>query len=120
MKLTRSLEDYLETILVLELNNEHPHTSLIAKKLKVSKPAVTKALKHLAKRGLVTKTSYEDVAFTREGRSAAKSIYHRHNTIKEFLEYIGVNKEVAERDCCKIEHVISNETLKAFAKVIKK
>lgn len=118
-KLTRSLEDYLETILVLELSGKRPHSTSIAKHLCVSKPAVTKALKRLANRGYITKSTYSDAIFTKEGRVLAKSIYHRHITIKKFLISIGVDEHTAERDCCKIEHVISNETLRALAKKIK-
>ena len=117
--LSRSLEDYLETILVLEIEGKRLHSNDIAKHLNVSKPAVTKALKRLANLGYVTKSSYSDVNFTTKGRNLAKSIYHRHITIKKFLISIGVDKLTAEIDCCKIEHVISNETLKALSTFVK-
>ena len=118
-KLSKSLEDYLEAILLLELDGKTPRSIDIAKHLGVSKPAVTNALKRLARRGLVSKSSYTDVTFTNEGRNLAKNIYHRHTTIKKFLVSIGVDKETAERDCCKIEHVISEKTLHALAKTLK-
>ena len=117
--LSRSLEDYLEAILVLEIKGGRIRSIDIAKHLKVSRPAVTKALIHLSRLGYVTKSSYEDVSFTSKGRAFAKNIYHRHKTIKKFLISIGVNEKTAEIDCCKIEHVISNETLEALTKLIK-
>ena len=117
--LSRSLEDYLEAILILEIKGGRIHSNDIAKHLKVSKPAVTKALKHLSNLGYVTKSTYSDVSFTSKGRTLAKNIYRRHTTIKKFLISIGVNEKTAETDCCKIEHVISNETLKALTKLIK-
>lgn len=119
-KLSRSLEDYLEAILIFELKGERLHSIKIAKYLDVSKPAVTKALKRLANKGLVTKDTYADVIFTKEGRELAKKIYNRHTIIKHFLLSIGVDSNIAEIDCCKIEHVISEQTLKALAKIIKK
>lgn len=118
--LGRSLEDYLETILILEIEHEHLRSTTIASRLGVSKPAVTKALKRLANAGLVTKNTYEDVIFTTEGRKLAEQIYYRHTTIKNFLLSLGIDKDTAEIDCCKIEHVISKKTLSAFAKQIKK
>lgn len=117
--LSRSLEDYLETILILEKKGGRIKSTVIASHLKVSKPAVTKALKHLSNLGYVTKTSYSDVSFTAKGRNLAKSIYHRHTTIKKFLMSNGVDEKIAEIDCCKIEHVISSETLRVLAKLIK-
>lgn len=118
-KLSRSLEDYLEAILVLENKGGRIHSTEIAKHLKVSKPAVTRALKRLSNLGYITKSSYSDAIFTEKGRTLAKSIYYRHTIIKKFLISLGVNEKTAEIDCCKIEHVVSNDTLKAFAKTIK-
>ena len=118
--LSRSLEDYLETILVLELDGDFIiHSIDIAKRLGVSKPAVSRTLKHLANLGYITKATYSTVSFTPKGRNLARSIYYRHNTIKKFLLSIGVSQKIAENDCCKIEHVISNETLRALAKLNK-
>lgn len=120
MKLSRSLEDYLEAILVLEQKNGIVHSIAVAKHLNVSKPAVTRALKRLANLGYIDKTSYSDVSLTRQGRALAKNVYHRHITIKKFLISIGVNEKTAEVDCCKIEHVISSETLNAIVKIVDK
>ena len=117
--LSRSLEDYLEAILVLEMKGGRIHSIEIAKHLNVSKPAVTRALKRLANLGYITKSTYSDATFTNKGRILAKSIYHRHTTIKKFLISAGVNEKIAEIDCCKIEHVISEETLKALSKLTK-
>lgn len=114
--LTKSLEDYLESILLLELKGEKLHSIKIARMLGVSKPAVTRALKRLAFKGYVSKMTYEDVCFTKEGRALATKIYHRHTAIKQFLLHIGVNEKTAESDCCKIEHVISEETLRLLEK----
>lgn len=119
MNLSRSLEDYLEAILVLEMKGGRIHSIEIAKHLNVSKPAVARALKRLSNLGYIYKTSYSDIVFTKTGRILAKNIYHRHTIIKKFLISIGVDEKIAEIDCCKIEHVISNETLKALAKLVK-
>ncbi|MCQ2793898.1 MAG: metal-dependent transcriptional regulator [Bacilli bacterium] len=118
-KITKSLEDYLEAILILELKKKALHSINIARFLKVSKPAVTRALNDLAKLKYVEKSRYEDVVLTKAGREAAKKIYHRHIIIRQSLIDIGVSPKTAERDCCLIEHVISNETLKVLEKLNK-
>ena len=40
--------------------------------------------------------------------------------IKEFLLKLGIDENIAEIDCCKIEHVISEETFKAIKNHLKK
>jgi len=119
-QISKGLEDYLESILILELNKQDLHSVNIAKLLKVSKPAVSRALTELHNKGYVKKSKYEDVIFTIKGRNLAEKIYHRHKTIKQFLMQIGVKEKTAEKDCCLIEHVISEETLIALTKQIKK
>lgn len=119
-RLSQSLEDYLEAILLLEKNNEPVTVSLIARKLKVSKPACVKAMKKLLDQKYIKQEKYGNIFLTYDGRLKAKDIYHRHTTIKKFLISLGVSEPIAENDCCNIEHVISPQTLKAFEKHIKK
>ena len=49
----------------------------------------------------------------------AKKIYERHTVLTELLVKFGVNKETAEEDACKIEHVISDETFVAIKEKLK-
>ncbi len=116
MKLSQSLEDYIEAIYVLEFEGNPIKPSVIAKNLNVSKPAVTKAMNELLGMFLIKKTPYSDIELTDAGREIAKNIYHRHITIRDFLIKLGVSRDIAEKDCCMIEHVISPETLKAIEK----
>ena len=62
----------------------------------------------------------KDGSLTEEGRNLAKKIYDKHTLIYKFLLSIGVSKEKAEIDCCKIEHVISDETAKCLKNYINK
>ncbi len=119
MDLSKSIEDYLEAILVLSKDHKQVHSIEIAKFLKVSKPAVAKYLKHLANLKFIKKTNYSDVALTKKGKIYAEKVYYRHITIKKFLLSLGVSEKMASIDCCKIEHVISDETLKAIDKYLK-
>ena len=115
MKLSQSFEDYLEAIYILEISDEKIKSVTISRMLNVSKPAVTKAMNELFAANYIEKTPYSQIKLTRSGRMIAKNVYHRHTVIREFLiNKLGVNKEIAEKDCCMIEHVISPETLKAM------
>lgn len=110
MKLSKSIEDYLEAILILELKGEAIQSVKIAHFLGVSKPAVSKAMQELAELGFINKAEYGDINFTDAGREAAQQVYERHVVIKQFLLNLGVDEATAEHDCCLIEHVVSHQT----------
>ena len=66
----------------------------------------------------IEKTPYSKIKLTNPGREIAKNVYHRHIVIRDFLiNKLGINKEIAEKDCCMIEHVISPETLQAMENI---
>lgn len=110
MILGESLEDYLETLLILESTGKIRCVD-VAAKMSVSKPSVNKAMNVLKEKGYVLQESYGDIHLTDAGRDIAKSVYHRHETISNFLQNIlGVRAEQADEDACHIEHVISEET----------
>ena len=110
-KVTRSHEDYLEAILILEKNAIKVQSVEIARLLSVSKPAVHKAMDELIELELIKKEKYGDVTLTDLGREIAIKIYDKHNEIKTFLLKLGVDEKTADLDCCKIEHVVSDITI---------
>lgn len=113
--LTKANEDYLEAILLLEKEEEKSIKSiLVAKTLKVSKPAVNKAMNELKSLGLIEKDAYGSITLTELGRKKAKEVYNKHLIIYNFLITLGLDEETAELDCCKIEHIISDKTLNCF------
>ncbi|MDR3336037.1 MAG: metal-dependent transcriptional regulator [Treponema sp.] len=110
--MTQSLEDYLEMVSFLADDGEVRVTD-IASRLGVSKPSVLTALKALEEQGLLEHERYRSVTLTRNGIAAASEIRGRHNFLTSFLqEVVGVSPETAEQDACKMEHVLSEETLK--------
>ncbi|HHZ12024.1 MAG TPA: metal-dependent transcriptional regulator [Acholeplasmataceae bacterium] len=108
---TKSIEDYLEAILIIEKRNKKVRSVEIAKLLGVSKPGVNKAMNILKDNDLIEKASYGEITLTSKGREIAAKVYEKHLLIKDFLIKLGVSDETAEMDCCKIEHVLSDETL---------
>jgi len=111
LSLGKSLEDYLETILLLGLSNEKIRVTDLAIKLEVTKPSVVTALKKLAEEELVIYEKYREILLTEKGREIAGMIYRRHLTLTRFFnEILGVEYSQADADACLIEHDVSLET----------
>ena len=108
------MEDFLEALLMLEENGEPLETTRVARLLNISKPAVHQMGHELIKRRLISRIDYGPMKLTPSGREAAKATLHRHRVLKKFLLQLGISEEIAEQDCCEIEHVISEETFKAI------
>ena len=118
MKLHRSGEDYLKTILILQKKNGSVRSMDVVEQLRVSKASVSRAMKLLCEGGFLTMDRHKQLHLTPIGVSVAEEIYERHRILNELLLSIGVPAAVAEQDACRIEHVISRETLekvKAFS-----
>lgn len=109
-------EDYLEA--VLELEEEHGTVRLtdVAKKIGVTKPSVSRAMKILQNDGYIHQESYGTIELTAKGRVKATQVYHRHKTLTVFLEdVLGVSPETAENDACRMEHILSSQTMERLA-----
>ena len=118
-KKSQSLEDYLESILMLASGERIVHRIDVAKRMGVSGAAVNKAMKILVERGWI----YEDgkhLYLTEHGKAYAERIYEKHCILRDFLITIGVSPACAEEDACHMEHVVSDETLQAMKTVCRK
>jgi DtxR family Mn-dependent transcriptional regulator len=110
--MTESLEDYLEMVSFLSDEGEVRVTD-IAARLGVSKPSVHTALKNLEEQELIQHKRYQNVTLTKKGGQRAAEIRKKHQFLTDFLvSVVGVDAVTAERDACKMEHVLSPETLK--------
>lgn len=115
MSNNESMEMYLETVYILESNDGHAHGVDIAKRLGVSKPSVTKAIRYLKELGFVNTQKYGTISLTEKGRVLSEEIYSNHQIIKLFLEHsLKLSAEEASINACKIEHVLSDEMLGAI------
>jgi Mn-dependent DtxR family transcriptional regulator len=83
-----------------------------------SKPSVSRAIGLLKNGGYVTVNAEGYLALTQEGREVAEKIFERHTMLTQFLINLGVSKEVASEDACKMEHVISDESVEAIKNYI--
>lgn len=114
MNLQESGEMYLETILILKENNPHVRSIDVCDYMGFSKPSVSRAIGLLKKGGYVTVDNDGFISLTDEGKELAHKIYDRHSVLTAFLVSLGVDKEVASADACKIEHHISDESFYAI------
>lgn len=114
-EMTIAMQNYLELIYELSCDGKKARVSDIAKQLGVSKPSVNNAVVVLAKNGYVNYEKYADIKLTEKGKQAAKFICSKHQTIKAlFVDFFKIDEEIADRDACLIEHVISDESIKAM------
>ena len=110
MKLHASGEDYLEAILVLYKKTGMVRSVDVARHLEVSKPSVCHAVATLRDGGFLTMDEDYFLHLTDAGLEVAEQIYEKHRFFTERLIEAGVDPETAERDACRIEHVISQES----------
>lgn len=117
--MTQSLEDYLETVSFLSDDGDVRVTD-IAVRMGVSKPSVLTALKTLEERGFIQHERYSSVSLTKEGNVKALEIRERHTFLTSFLnKVVGVSEETAEKDACRMEHVLSKETLQKIQAMVR-
>ena len=110
MIIKESAENYLESILVIKKQRGTVRSIDIANDLGVSKPSVSVAMKNFREEGYITVDENGYIDLTEKGLEIANRVYERHEIISEALIALGVSRETALDDSCKIEHVISEES----------
>ena len=115
LRLSESLEDYLEAISELIAVEGHAHTKEIAEKLDVKMPSVTAALRQLDKMGCIVYNTHYPVQLTEKGREIAEDVIHHHSVLKKFFsEILGLPLEKASDTACRLEHLIDCDTISRF------
>ena len=76
----------------------------------VSRPTVSVMLRELRAGGFVIAADNGALSLTEAGVALANKIYERHCLICDALMALGVSRETALEDACKMEHDISEET----------
>lgn len=114
-----SAEDYLERILMLqEEGMTEIHAVDLASSFGYSKASISIALHKLEEKGYVALGLKSQLYLTPAGYQIAKKVYEKHKVISDWLMSIGVSKEVALKDACRMEHIISEESFEALKKNI--
>ena len=118
MKIHESAENYLETILMLSHDGNPIRSIDIANELDYSKPSVSVAMKNLRADGHIIMDADGYITLTESGREIAQKMYDRHILISDWLIFLGVDRETAVNDACKMEHSMSEQSFLALKKHI--
>ena len=114
MRLQESGEMYLEAILVLFRKNGHVRSVDISEYLGYSKPSVSRAVGLLKAGEYILVEPDGSITLTSSGQVIAEKIYERHTVLSELLVRMGVSRETAATDACRLEHAISDESFEAI------
>ncbi len=117
-ELSSRTEDYIEVIHTVIQSKGYAKVKDISKVLGVGPSSVTEMLQKLGKDGYVNYEKYGAVTLTPKGEKIAKSLDMKHKTLREFLVMLGVDEKVANEDACKIEHIVSGETVDRLNKFL--
>ncbi len=117
-RLNESVEDYLETILYLQNKIKDVRSIDIVREMNFSKPSVSVAMKNLRAKGYITVSDEGYIRLTPEGQKHAENVLEKHTILSDWLMSLGVDKETALEDACRMEHAISDESFLAIKKYI--
>ena len=114
MLIQESGEMYLETIYILSRQSGSVRSIDVAEHLGYSKPSVSRAVGLLEKDGLLRRDETGALMLTETGEEKARRIYERHTVLTKLFIRLGVDKETAAEDACRIEHYISDQSFEAI------
>jgi Mn-dependent DtxR family transcriptional regulator len=114
MNIHTSVEDYLETILLLSKKTGAVRSIDILNDMGFSKPSVSVAMKKLRESEMILMNGDGLISLTSKGERAAEKVYERHSTLYDWLVSIGVEEKQAAADACRMEHVLSEDTFSAI------
>ena len=114
MKIQESAQDYLESILILSQGGKKVRATDICHYFGYARATVSVFLKQLRENGYVDVDEQKNITLTDAGQEIAKEMYERHQFLTKFFESIGVPKDIAAKDACRVEHYVSAETFQAM------
>ena len=119
MALQESGEMYLETIHRLSMEQQVVRSIDVAESMGFSKPSVSRAVALLKQGGYLLVNDHGHLSLTEEGKKVAEKVFERHTVLTAMLTALGVDRETASEDACRIEHVISEQTFEAIKQHIR-
>jgi len=115
----RTIEEYVEIILIIQNEKKRVQTNDVASALDVNPASVTEMFQKLSNEGYINYERYSGVTLTEKGRKIAIITKKRHETLKDFLMILGVDEKIADDDACRIEHNVDFQTMKKLRKFVK-
>ena len=120
MKNNESEEMYLETILLIKNRKGIVHSVDIVEELNYAKSSVSRGVNLLIDKGYLEMDRITgELTFTKEGKAKAEAIYEKHRVLTKCLEKMGADKEEAEENACRIEHVVSEKMFNIIKEFVK-
>ncbi len=114
----KTTEEYVETIFILQKRNGFAKTGQISSELGIQPSSVTEMLQKLQEEGFIQYEPYKGALLTDTGKKLASELMKKHKIIADFLEIIGVERELAEADACQIEHHVTLKTMQRLGKFV--
>lgn len=111
MVIHQSAEDYLETILMLTERLGKVRSIDVVRELGYTKASVSIAMRKLRENGYIAVDGEGNLTLLPPGREIAERIYGRHRLLQHFFIQLGVDEKTAAEDACRVEHVLSEQTL---------
>ena len=119
-RILESKENYLETILILRNRLGNVRSVDIAAEMEFTKPSVSVAMKNLRTEGCIEVDKNGYITLTKQGLEIAEKVYERHLLFTKWLTSLGVAKDIAEEDACRMEHCLTAESFSAIKAYIEK
>ena len=114
----KTIEDYAELVYDLQKGKKRVHTNDVASALNINPASVTEIFQKLSDEGYIDYEKYGGVTLTEKGKRVARETKKRHETLKEFLLLLGIDKKIAEEDACEMEHILHPSTMDMIVKFV--
>lgn len=114
----KTIEDYVELVYDLQKEEKRVHTNDIANALNVNPASVTEIFQKLSEEGYINYEKYSGVNLTEKGKKIALKTKKKHKVLTEFLIILGIDKEIAEKDACEMEHILHPMTMDTVIKFV--
>jgi DtxR family Mn-dependent transcriptional regulator len=111
-------EDYLEALNTIILKKGYAKVKDVSDFLRVSPSSTTEMFQKLQNSGYINYEKYSGVTLTDKGKKIALKTAKKHETLRQFLQILGVPKDIANEDACRIEHVVNKETMSRLKKFV--
>ena len=119
--ISKSQEEYLKTMYILQMHNGEIRVTDIAKKMECSKPSVNKVLKSLKDNKLINYETYGKIELTEEGKMLSKKIIEAYDIVYVFFkDVLGLKNEDAKNEAEKVKSVLSDNAINELAKYVHK
>lgn len=114
----KTIEDYVELIFDLQKGKNKVHTNELANSLNINPASVTETLQKLSDEGFIFYEKYSGANLTSKGKKLAIKTKEKHEKLMEFLMLLGVNRKIAEKDACEMEHILHESTMDVIIKFV--